>query len=227
MRAAVSSASSSAFSDERASPPERAARNSITSSETDAPDLVQRPPQQPGDVLRRQLLQLVDLRARDQRRVDLEVRVLGRRAHEHDEPLLDGGQQRVLLGLVEAVDLVQEEDRVAAGAAALARARHHLAHLGAPGLDRGELLEGGVGVLGEHPRQRRLAGPGRPVEDHRVRLAGLDRGPQRRRGPSRCVWPTNSSSVRGRMRAASGRSAAGAAGRAGGSSGTSKSRPIA
>ena len=31
---------------------------------------------------------------------------------EHDEPLLDRGQQRVLLGLVEAVDLVQEEDRV-------------------------------------------------------------------------------------------------------------------
>ena len=62
-----------------------------------------------------------------------------------------------------------------------------------------------------------------------MRLAGLDRGPQRATtAPSRCVWPTNSSSVRGRIRAASGRSAAaGCAGRAGGSSGTSKSRPIA
>ena len=52
-----------------------------------------------------------------------------------------------------------------------------------PGLDRRELLEGRVGVLGEHPRQRRLPGARRPVEDHRVRLARLDRGPQRRRRP--------------------------------------------
>ena len=45
-----------------------------------------------------------------------------------------------------------------------------------------------------------------------MRLAGLDRGAQRATtAPSRCVWPTNSSSVRGRIRAASGRSAAGGA----------------
>ena len=144
-------------------------------------DLGQRPPQQPGDVVLRELVQLVDLGARDQGGVDLEVRVLGRRADQHHQALLDRGQQRVLLGLVEAVDLVQEEDRVAAGAAALAGAGDHLAHLGAPRLDGRELLEGGVGVLGGHPRERRLAGPGRAVEDHRVRLAGLDRGPQRAR----------------------------------------------
>src|SRR4051794_34205280 len=45
-------------------------------------------------------------------------------------------------------------------------------------------------------------------------------------GPSRCPWPTNSSSVRGRMRAASGASSATASGAAGGSSGTSNRRPI-
>ena len=56
-------------------------------------------------------LERVDLRAREQRRVHLEVRVLGRRADQRDEPLLDRGQQRVLLRLVEAVDLVEEEDR--------------------------------------------------------------------------------------------------------------------
>src|SRR4051794_36497395 len=44
-------------------------------------------------------------------------------------------------------------------------------------------------------------------------------------GPSRCPCPTNSSRVRGRMRAASGASPAGS-GPAGGSSGTSKRRPI-
>ena len=56
-------------------------------------------------------LQLDDLAAREQRRVDLEVRVLGRRSDQRHEPFLDGGQQRVLLRLVEAVDLVEEEDR--------------------------------------------------------------------------------------------------------------------
>src|SRR4051812_29642346 len=45
-------------------------------------------------------------------------------------------------------------------------------------------------------------------------------------GLSRCCWPTNPSSVRGRIRAARGRSAAGGA-VGGGSSGTSNSRPIA
>ena len=56
-------------------------------------------------------LQLVDLDAREQGGVDLEVRVLGRRADQRHEALLDRRQERVLLRLVEAVDLVEEEDR--------------------------------------------------------------------------------------------------------------------
>jgi hypothetical protein len=43
--------------------------------------------------------------------VHLEERVLGRGADERDEPVFDAGQQRVLLRLVEAVDLVEEQDR--------------------------------------------------------------------------------------------------------------------
>ncbi len=78
----------------------------------------------------RERLELVDLAAGDQRRVDLEVGVLGGRADQGQEPFLDRGQQRVLLGLVEAVDLVEEEDRGAAGAAALARPLDHPADLG-------------------------------------------------------------------------------------------------
>ena len=49
--------------------------------------------------------------AREQRGVHLEVRVLGRRADQRHEPVLDRVQHRVLLRLVEAVDLVDEEDR--------------------------------------------------------------------------------------------------------------------
>ena len=138
-----------------------------------------RAPQQRLEVLGRELLELVDLRAREQRAVDLEVRVLRRGADQRHEPVLDGRQQRVLLRLVEAVDLVEEEDRRAAALAPLGRAGDHLAHLGAPRLDRGELLERGVGVLGGEAGERRLPGPGRAVEDHRVRAAGLERGAQR------------------------------------------------
>ena len=126
--------------------------------------------------------ELVDLRAREQGRVDLEVGVLGRRADQGHQPLLDGGQERVLLGLVEAVDLVEEEDRRPAGLAALGRAREHLAHLGPPRVDGRELLERAVGAAGDDPRERRLAGPGRAVEDGAVGLAGLDRDAQRRAG---------------------------------------------
>ena len=51
-------------------------------------------------------------RIRDRaRRVDLEVGVLGRRADERDRAVLDVGQEGVLLGLVESMDLVEEQDR--------------------------------------------------------------------------------------------------------------------
>ena len=57
--------------------------------------------------------------AGEQGRVDLERGVLGRGADERDRSLLDGVQERILLGLVEAVDLVDEEDDPAATAADL------------------------------------------------------------------------------------------------------------
>ena len=50
---------------------------------------------------------------RQERRVDLEVRVLGRGADQRDRAVLDVGQERVLLRLVEAVDLVDEQDACA------------------------------------------------------------------------------------------------------------------
>ena len=49
------------------------------------------------------------LAARQQRGVDLEARVLGRRADQRDGAVLDIGQEAVLLRAVEAVDLVHEQ----------------------------------------------------------------------------------------------------------------------
>ena len=94
------------------------------------------------ELLDAQLLQRVDAQPREQRAVDLERRVLGRRADQRHEPLLDRRQQRVLLGLVEAVDLVEEQDRgCAAGLAPVARALDHGAHLGTSRRDGAQLLE--------------------------------------------------------------------------------------
>src|SRR4029077_19701712 len=63
------------------------------------------------ELLQGQRQELVELCSGQQRRVDLEVGVLGRRADEGDDSLLDTGKERVLLRLVEAVDLVEEQDR--------------------------------------------------------------------------------------------------------------------
>ena len=140
-----------------------------------------------------------------QRRVDLEVRVLGGRADQGDEPLLDRRQERVLLRLVEAVDLVEEEDRArplrrraGRGRGRSPRARQP------PSRHRRQLLELRARLLGHDARQRRLACSRRAVQDHRADAVGLDRQRSAEWAPRTCRCPTKSSSVRGRSRKASG-----------------------
>ena len=136
-------------------------------------------------------------RARDQRRVDLEVRVLGRRADQRDQPVLDRRQQRVLLGLVEAVDLVEEEDRrPSAAAQPLPRALDHRPHLGAAGLDRALLLERGARRVARPPA--RASSCRCPAGRAGSSSAGWPSSIARRSaepGASSRSWPTNSSSV--------------------------------
>ena len=111
------------MSAERASPPASETRCSNASSgERDAalgPErsgepalrVLERPPDDRADLVVGQRLEAPDAHPRQERGVDLEVGVLGRRADERDRAVLDVGQQRVLLGLVEAMDLVEEQDR--------------------------------------------------------------------------------------------------------------------
>ena len=104
--------------------------------------------------------------AGDQGRDDLEVGILGRRADEHDDAILDVGQQCVLLCPVPTVDLVHEQDRAPAVHPAslpgllddtpqVSHARQH----GADG------LEVAGGRISDDHRQRRFAGAWRPPED--------------------------------------------------------------
>ena len=181
---AVATASSRIWSAARASPPARVARSASDLRRRLGVERCGAAAEDHDELLLRERGQLDHGAAREQRRVHLEVRVLGGRADERDEPVLDGVQDGVLLRLVEAVDLVDEEDRPEPVAAeAVARSRDHGAHVVDARRHGGELLEGGAGSLGDDAGDRRLAGARRPEEDHRRRPVLLDGAPQRRSGP--------------------------------------------
>ena len=103
-------------------------------------------------------VQHVDPAAREERRVDLEGGVFGRGADQDDRAHLDVGQERVLLGAVEAVDLVDEEDRAGTppGPRRL-RVGQDRADLLDAREDGGEGDEPGAGHPRHQPRERRLA----------------------------------------------------------------------
>jgi hypothetical protein len=82
------------------------------------------------------------------------------------------------------VDLVEEEDRARPrGAEPLASAGDCLPNVLDRRRDGGELLELGARLVGDDPRQGRLAASRRAVEDHRAGAILLDRQPERRALP--------------------------------------------
>ena len=125
-----------------------------------------------------------------ERRVDLEARILGGGAEQGDGPALHVRQQRVLLRLVEAVDLVEEEHRaLAVRPRALLGLRDRLADVLHPGRHRRHLDEGGLRRPREEPGQGRLPGAGRPPQDEEgTRSSSTARrsgSPRRGRAPGR------------------------------------------
>ncbi len=133
----------------------------------------------PHDRLGRQGLQDDDLAARQQGAVELEGGVLRRRADQHDVSRLGVGQEDVLLRAVEAVDLVQEEDR-----ALLVPGPHapglleDLAHLLHAGRDRRVRQKERRGLRRDQPGERRLADAGRAPQDQRRNAVLRDRAAQ-------------------------------------------------
>ena len=122
-----------------------------------------------------------------------------------DGALLDVGQEGVLLRLVEAVDLVDEEDRAPA-----ARARS----ASASAITCADLLH-----ARQHGRERHEARAGHAGHERASVVLPVPGGPQRisewsrpsssaRRstlpGPMRCSWPTTRPACAGRIRSASG-----------------------
>ena len=126
-----------------------------------------------------QRLQHIDLRARQQRGIHLEGRILGRCPDQRDQSRFRIGQQGVLLRLVETVDLVDEQDGVASRlqvALSLLHRRTDILHPRKDGRQRNEFMPEGVR---RQPCQRGLAHTRRPPEDHRMRLPRLECQPQR------------------------------------------------
>ena len=132
-----------------------------------------------------------DAGAGEQRRDDLERGVLRRRPDEDDRAVLDVGEDDVLLGLVEAVDLVDEEDgALGVHGAPLPGGLGDAAEVGDAGGDGGDGLEVGAGEAGDEVRQGwSCRSPAGPTAAARVsgptRWRGGGRAPARRRGPAR------------------------------------------
>ena len=99
--------------------------------------------------------------------IDLEKRILRRRADQDEPSVLDVGQQDVLLTLVEAVDFVDEDDRaLLAVFAVLLGLLDDGADVGDARRDGVEFLERAVREARDHLSERRLACAGRPIENH-------------------------------------------------------------
>ena len=134
-----------------------------------------------SQIVSRVALELVQPAARHERPDDRVERVLGRGADQRHEPGLHDRQQRVLLRLVEAVDLVDEEHRAPAlRTQPLTGAPDHRLDVGLAGRDRRELFERRFRARRDDARERGLAGAGRAEEDRRRHAVLLDRPPQRR-----------------------------------------------
>ena len=153
------------------------------------------------DMLHRQRFQDKDLRSREQRGDDLEAGVFRRRADQHDCAVFDIRQQKVLLRLVEAVNLIQkqhhpspllvvgfvEQPRLCNGF--VPRFFDHFAHFGLARADRRECVKWALGVLRQQPCQRRFTDSRRPPEDHRVQLVVLHRQIKRFAGADQMLLP--------------------------------------
>ena len=212
---AATDAASSAVSARRASPEDSrmiAARASGSSSTAAAESarVGDRAVDEHAEVVVGEQLERQQQRPRQQRRDDRERGVLGGRRDEDDPAVLDAGQQRVLLGLREAVDLVEEQHRRdAVEVAAGPRLLHDLAHVAHAGGDGRELDE----LAARRPCAIACASVVLPVPGGPQRMTETEpdspvRSPARATsgdpGVSRCRCPATSSRLVGRMRTASG-----------------------
>ena len=156
---------------------------------SEAPGIVQRALQQGQHILFGESLQHEHLAAGQKRPVHLERRVFGRCADQDDGALFHERQESVLLRLIEAVDLVDEQDGLFPKAAALVRLFHHFLDLLDAAGDGGEIDEARFRMVRDDPCQRRLAYARRTPEDHGRHCVLLDDAAQHSALPEQMLLP--------------------------------------
>ena len=144
--------------------------------------IVQRPLQQANDLVFGERLEDVDPGARQQRGNDFERRILGRGADQTDTALLDIREKRVLLGFVEAMHFIDEDDGARTVLPRAFGIGHHLLDFLDAAKYGGELDEVGMSHAGDDLGQRGFADAGRSPEDQRAGIVALDLHPQRLAG---------------------------------------------
>ena len=137
-------------------------------------------------------------RPRQQRGVEFERGIFGGGADQHHGAVFHHRQKRILLRAVEAMHLVDEQQRALAHLAPGARRVEHLLQIGDAGKHRGNLLEMQFGGIGQQPRHRGLAGARRSPEDQRAQRARRQHPRQRAVGPEDMIL---SDHIRQRARA--------------------------
>jgi len=93
-------------------------------------------------------------------------------------------KDRILLSLVEAMDLVDEEDRSQAGSALDSGFRHDLSEVRNSGGDSRDRHQSGFCLCGQQARQRRLAAAWRAPQHDAGQVAGAGQLPQHLDNPS-------------------------------------------
>ncbi len=131
------------------------------------------------------------LAARQQCGIEFEAWVLGRGANQRDGAVLDIGQKAVLLGTIEAVDLVHEQQRPLTRFHCDPGLGEHLLQVGDTGKHRGQCDEAQADRIGQQPRNAGLARTGRAPQDHRAELAGRYHPPDGSLGSGQMLLPNH------------------------------------
>ena len=135
-------------------------------------------------------LERENLAAAQQRRIDREERVLRGRPDQDHDAALDIGQQDVLLRLVEAMDLVEEQDRsLAVHLQGVACGLEGFANVLGGRRDGIQSLKPALGVIGDHLGEGGFAGARGTVKNQRADAVGQEHPPKQLAGTNEVFLP--------------------------------------
>ena len=134
-----------------------------------------RPCQKSFDIFFGERMEFKDDRAGNQRPVYLKIRIFRRCADQNDRSVLDKRKQIILLPFIEAVNLVNKQNRLfAVHTAVFLRFRDHFFHIFFSGRSRIDLQKFRFCRCRDHFRKCRLSGSRRAIQQDGAQLIRLD-----------------------------------------------------